>query len=49
MLPRMKRFFQLPVWYNRVEAQDRGVLGSTANRKTSQRNQGLLFEVPSYA
>jgi hypothetical protein len=49
MLARMKRFFQLPVWRNRVEAKDGGILDSTANRKMSQRNQGLLLEVPSYA
>jgi hypothetical protein len=49
MLARMKWFFQLPVWRNRVEAKDGGILDSTANRKMSQRNQGLLLEVPSYA
>jgi hypothetical protein len=49
MLARMKRLFQLPVWRDRVEAKDGGVLDSTANRKMSQRNQGLLLEVPSDA
>jgi hypothetical protein len=49
MLAWMKRFFQLPVWRNRVEAKDGGVLDSTANREMSQRNQGLLLEVPSNA